>query len=108
MFKILNYRAYKQFHDKHGNIIKSEVFLESGVIDCEYIPEIIEYETVYTDMDLNGPIFVYENCKVLKTFGPIKKNSKFEVILLDYNTKCIHIDFGKKNDTIRLILEEGK
>lgn len=104
--KILKYEAFKQFHDKHGNIIKPEEMFKSGIIDCRYIPEVFSYEDVYTQMDLNGPIFVYDKCRMLQSFGPIRKGRKFETILLDYNTECVHIDFSNKYTTIRLIFKE--
>lgn len=106
MMKILKYEAFRQFHDKHGIITKPERLIKSGIIECRYIPEVFSYKDVYTQMDLNGPIFVYDSCKIKKNFGPIKKGRKFKSILLDYNTECVHIDFSNKRKTIRLIFKE--
>lgn len=106
MMKILKYDAYNQYHDNEGIITKPEEFFDSGIIDCEYIFDVFSYRSVYTQMDLNGPIFVYDDCQMLQTFGPIRKGRKFKTILLDYNTKCVHIDFSNKRKTIRLIFKE--
>lgn len=100
------YNAFKYYSADSGIILKKEWF-EFGIINCEYIPGIINYKSVYTQIDLKGPIFMYENCEIITDFGPIKKDEIYEYILLDYNVDCIHMDFGKnKNESIYLEFSE--
>lgn len=100
--KQFDFDSYIYETNKNGFIISKKQDI-SGFIQCEYIPEIFTYQTVYTQLDLKGPIFVYQKCRMLKNFGPIKENEEFKLILLDYNVDLPHIDFKRnKKESIRL------
>lgn len=99
--KEFKYDAY--IHETNDGSIKNKKWFQSGIINCDYIPEIFTHENVYTQLDIKGPIFMFTDCEIKIDFGPIKKGEKFKDVLLDYNTDCPHMDFVKnKKQTIHL------